>query len=218
MEAFKYFKLDCRVTKSQVKVLIIFIAISLIFAVTNDSVNFAFAYLCFGSMMIFSAPFYMDVSNNGFYELLPGKSESKVLGRYLYLLALVLMTIFFGSIVLLLGKSSGKEIVNVDVFSMFSVLCIALIFGSIQYILYYKLGKFKSNYANSLFRMIPGVLILVFGSVFSEIIGDGSGVEKIIKYINDNLFFISLLEIVLTMIIFVVCITISTSIYKNKDL
>lgn len=219
MDALKFLKLDYKLTRPYLKSFLIFIALSFVFAFGMSSIFFPFGYLCFGATILINAPFNSEIGSTGFYEIVPGKSKTKVLGRFLYLLSFLLIITIIGAIISVIGLLSGKSITTLDLFVLLLTLSFTIILLSIQYTLNYKFGRYKSQFINSVVKLIPAILIFGGASLLGEFVNDTeTSYVNILSFIENNLLLIILITILLTILCFIICLSISTKIYNEKDI
>ena len=221
MNAISFMKLDFRLTKGQLKIVLLFIAVGIFLGFQGKSMVAASGYMCFGFTIIASTPFVTHFGGgSGLYELLPAKVSSKVWGRFLYYTMMLLISVVVGVVMLIVSPLIGWDVGLLDwmFFTIFPTL--GLIFGYIQFVAYYKLGEMKSQIMANFFRMLPGFIIFFLSSYLTglEISSLNSKMEGIVLFALDNPYIIVAGEIFLVIITLILCVAISTKICENKDM
>ncbi|MDF2512046.1 MAG: hypothetical protein K0S04_1912 [Herbinix sp.] len=217
MKALKFLKVDWLRCKSQLRVMAILplIAIALVFG-GMDNELFINAYVVFGAIIFSTQPFTMEsASESGFINMLPGTKRDRVTGRYLFALALTLFSVLVGVIAVSIYdiyKDTSLE-------PVMSVSCIlfgcAMVICSLQYVLFYSIGKGKSNQMMAIIRMIPSFVMFFLGTYLSDWIKSGDGTN--LEWVLEREVELSLLCVLVGLFVFFVGISVSSRIIEHKD-
>lgn len=214
MIAIKFMKIDLRVTRSQFKIILIFYLLALFILLNNKDAAFVLNYLNFGILIISSTPFILEnVSQAGFLNLLPASSSSRVRGRFLYFLCLLLSSQLFSyGILFLVSKNSfNSSFLSVSFISLsFSILT-----GGLQYLMFYMVGNIKSQQLLSFIRMLPAFLFFFLMNLFPT---DGTAISENLKFIFEHMFELSFVLLALCFLLYMLCMYMSNRIYRKKDI
>ena len=157
-----YMKYDYMLVKGNFWTFVsIFGILSAIFVKMQSSL-FAIGYLLFGGLVYAGTTFTKIPQTVSFTALVPGRTLHKVLGRYLWTLICVGVSLFMGGIIVCMMKWTGAAQGNVELPAILLVLGIILFFLAFQNMLLYLLVPFIGVQMISLVRMVPGFL-LFFG-------------------------------------------------------
>lgn len=158
----KFAKYDYCIFKSQVRMLVVFLALAVYLAcITDKGYAFGMLYGGFGAIVFVTTPFYYEQSltgTRGFIGLLPGTNGQRVQGRFLFgnLIIMAYMTLNF----LLMAAVSflRKEVFPYMTEIYVLVMAITCIFNALQFTLMYfielKPGQ-GQTYASLLRMVIP---------------------------------------------------------------
>lgn len=125
MNALRFMKIDYRITKTQTKLFLIFVAVAIFIAVKNDKPLFAIGYLCFGSIILSTTPFTIQTSSNsGFINLLPATTLSRVIGRFLFSISMTLVGLVSGELVIVIYNIINPT--SIDHIILFSTIVFAI--------------------------------------------------------------------------------------------
>lgn len=166
MQAIKFTFVDLLKSKVQILTLLIIAVIQLWMMKMTSSPLSGIIYMFFGGIIISVQPFIQEqTAEVGFVNMLPGTKGSRVLGRYLFGLLINLIAVL-------------ASIINLNIYSIYShefpqfawegilfSFSITLLFCSFQYILFYVLGKIKSQQLAGILMMLPG-FVMFFGVNF----------------------------------------------------
>lgn len=218
MKSIKFTKIDFIMSRSQFKLLIIFILISLFIIVQSNDTMFIITYLNFGTLIISITPFTLEsTAYCGFTNLLPAKVGDRVTGRYLYFLFLTGIINIIGTLMIVFFDS--YYLTGNNLFIYFIIIAFNIIIGSLQFLLFYVVGQFKSQQVMSLVRMVPGFLFFFIMSGFSNKVTDNPELmTSLLKNIVESLNMIAYVSIAIAFFVFLLCIFLSTSICKKKDI
>ncbi|MDD2972603.1 MAG: ABC-2 transporter permease [Lachnospiraceae bacterium] len=162
--AVRFFYIEVIRCRAQLWFFILFFAIALYTGKNNPF--FSVSYMCFCGVIMSVQPFQQEqLAESGFLNMLPGTKRERVCGRYLFGLGMILVSALLGMLVLLLGSGMEHQ-KNANLLPVL-VTCIGitLIVLSFQYVLFYAMGKIKSQQFAGLIMMAPG-FIFFFGMNF----------------------------------------------------
>lgn len=218
MKSIKFTKIDFIMSRSQFKLLIIFILISLFVIVKSDNIMFIITYLNFGTLIISVTPFTLENATYcGFTNLLPAKVSDRVTGRYLYFLFLTGIINIIVTLIIVFYDSHYLAGNNLSIY--FIIIAFNIIIGSLQFLLFYAVGQFKSQQVMALIRIVPGFLFFFIMSGFSNKITDNPELmTSVLKNIVESLTTIAYVSIAIAFFVFLLCIFLSASICKKKDI
>lgn len=166
MNAIKFLKIDLIRTNSQNRLLVLFAVMSVFFAINANTPIWSLLYLCFGSIIISATPFSLQtVGNGGFINLLPATTLSRVTGRYLYSIAIIVLAMIFGELAVLIYYGIKREVPDKMLYISLLIFAITLLINSIQNLVLYFLGNIKSLQLMAIIKMIPG-FAMFFGSSY----------------------------------------------------
>ena len=167
MRAFKFMVVDLLKCRLQVIFMILFTGLALLFMVRSKNPFSGMFYMSFAGVIIGIQPFMQEQSSEvGFLYMLPGTKNTRVAGRYLYGLLLQALAIFLSLAATSMFRIiSGRQTEGIWAGAL---LCfsVGLIFSALQNILFYALGKMKSQQMAGIVMMIPG-FIMFFGINFA---------------------------------------------------
>ena len=218
MKALQFCKVDMIRSRSQLRILLVF-AVFAFFISRGTSMGslFGVVYMVFGAIIFSAQPFNIEqVEESGFINMLPGTKRDRVAGRFLFSLALLTFAILVGAIIAVVMRHQagvfGENYINLFA----GIAAIGLTVSSLQNILFYAIGKGKSQQMMSIIRMVPGFAVFFIGMTIIEKVQGNSGVFYA-KWImaHANVFFTSILGI--AVILFAAGIFISTSLIQNRD-
>ncbi len=217
MKALKFLKVDWIRCKTQLRILVLFPIISavLVFGGMENEL-FINAYVVFGAIIFSAQPFNMEhMSESGFINMLPGTKRDRVAGRYLFAFVLIVLSVLVGlGVVAVYNLQKGISLAPVV-----SVSCIlfgwAMVICSLQYILFYSLGKGKSNQMMAMIRMIPAFIMFFLGTYLSDWLKGGDGAN--LRWVLNREVELSLLCVLIGLFVFFVGISISSRIIEHKD-
>lgn len=217
MNALKFLKVDWIRCKSQLRILVLFpvIAVAMVFGGMENEL-FIIAYVIFGAIIFSTQPFNMEhMSESGFINMLPGTKRDRVAGRYLFAMILIVLSVLTGLVTVSLyniqkGNGLGPVV---------SVSCIlfgfALVICSLQYILFYSIGKGKSNQVMVIIRMVPAFIMFFLGSFFSDWLKAGDG--KNLTWVMNRETELTILCVLIGLFMYFVGISVSSRIIEHKD-
>ncbi|GEM_PF-2323518 len=216
MQAIKFMFVDILKSKIQIMVLL-FIAIVQLWMMSMNSSPFnAVYYMFFGAVIVSIQPFIQEqTAEVGFINMLPGTRKNRVIGRFLF----ALFNNVFGLVI---------SLINLSIYSFLShkspkyvwegiLLCISisLIFCSLQYILFYALGKMKSQQLAGIVMIIPG-FVMFFGVNLMIVFMSKHGIVTS-QWISNHMNSIAIVLFLFSIVFYVFGIQASTMIAKKKD-
>lgn len=164
MNAIKMMLVDIRRSKFQI-LLIGIIVVIFIYMMSEkvDSLFWGILYMNFIAVILAAQPFQLELRQEaGFLYLLPVTRAERITGRYLYgaclLIMIAIMTLILGMLHLfpLQGGMQGL-FVRLGICSTMSLIVI-----SVQYLIFYAIGRLKSLQLAGIIMMAPG-FIMFFG-------------------------------------------------------
>ncbi len=217
MKAFKFLKVDWLRCKSQLRILALFpvLGVVLVFGGMENEL-FINAYVVFGAIVFTTQPFNMEtMSESGFINMLPGTKRDRVSGRYLFGLVLIVASVLMGlAIVTIINIKNNTSLVPALEISCILFGC-AMVTCSLQYILFYLIGKGKSNQMMAIIRMIPAFLMFFLGTFLSEWVKSGEGAN--LKWVMERQAELSILCVLIGFFVYFVGISVSSWIIEKKD-
>ncbi len=217
MKALKFLKVDWIRCKSQLKIMILFPVVAMVIGLGGlENEMFTITYMVFGSIIFAVQPFNMEqMSESGFINMLPGTKSDRVAGRYLFAFILVIVSVLLGAGAMILYDIKH----GISLAPVLTTSCIffggAMVICSLQYILFYSLGKGKSNQMMGIIRMIPAFIMFFLGNYFSDWIKSGGAAK--LNWILDRTAELSALCVLVGLFVFFVGISISGRIIEHKD-
>lgn len=219
MNAIKFLKIDLIRTSSQNRLLVIFAVISVYFAINANTPIWSLLYLCFGSIIISATPFALQtVGNGGFINLLPATTLSRVIGRYLYSIAIIVLAMIFGEVSVVIYYGIKHEVPDNMLYISLLVFAVTLIIHSIQNVVLYFLGNIKSLQLMAIIRMIPG-FAMFFGSTYllEYLEKHSMDTTNWVAWFYKNFEVVVVSFLILSIIILIVSIWISNIIVSKRD-
>lgn len=217
MRTFQFLKVDWIRCKGQLKVMFLFPVVALIFLMTSkQSELFAIQYLVFGALVFSAQPFNMEqMSESGYINMLPGTKRDRVMGRYLYAFMLLVWSVFMGIIVTYFYDTYNGIDFKPVMGGILIIFAVGMIISSLQYILYYAMGKGKSQQMMGIIRMIPAFIMFFLGGYVTDLITEGklSALDWIMAHNTE----ITVILVAAGILLFVMGIAISSMVIKNKD-
>lgn len=221
MNALKFMKVDYKMTRSQNRLLILFILLALFISVINDAYMWGVGYLCFGAIVLATAPFNMQQGkNSGFIQLLPATALSRVTGRYLYALTLIIISAAAGILCSIISFKITNISMNDSTIPIFAIIfAAAIIVNTMQYIILYIAGNLKSQQAMGLLRMAPAFVFFFAGNYLADFLvkNQDKGI-RLLNWIQERMPLVAFLSLVTAFMIWGIGIVISYKIIKNKDM
>lgn len=221
MNVIKFMKIDYKMTKSQNRLLILFAILAVIISTRSNVYMWGMGYLCFGAIILSTAPFSLEQDKScGFIQLLPATTLSRVIGRYLYSLALIAFSSVIGilcSFISFQMKDISLDNLSIPVF--FIIIAAAIMVNTIQYVILYIAGNIRSQQVMGLLRMVPVFLFFFAGNYFIGFVqkNQDKGI-RILNWMQENISIVALIVVVLAAIIFWIGIAVSYMVIKNRDM
>lgn len=214
--AVKYLKIDWMRSKSQFKLMALFLLCAAMFTLNASMAMVGPCYLFFIALILAVYPFTMEqTSESGFINMLPGKSRDRVAGRFLYGGILYAFSLILGTVLIMVrNRHDGQEM-----FEGISLLAAAagmsLILGMLQNILMYAIGKGKSQQLMAVIRLVPAFVMFFGVTVLLERIKDGS--TSILSYVLEHKEMLSYAVLGSGIILYIAGVYVSTAIVERKD-
>lgn len=208
----KLSKLDFDLVKPYLKSLYLKMIIPIIFAAISQSLMAGISFAMFLVVTTITSYIFSITEKNSmerFYSVLPIKKNEEVIGRYIFMIIIGLISLVFylisqSIVLIILGKSiSIYEII----FSGFIGIVLFTFSAVFQLPGYYKFGFIKGK----VFMYIP--LLLFFITIFSSI-----NLTKLFQVINNSPILLISLPIIFIVIAWIISILISIKILRNKEI
>lgn len=166
MRAVKFMVVDILKCKVQLLFMAAFAPLAFLFMMRSISPLNGVFYMSFAAVIVGIQPFMQEQSAEvGFLYMLPGTKRDRVAGRYLFGMLLQAVAAVLSVIaVTVYGAIKGTSVTGMAQ-GMGLCFCIGLIFCALQYILFYALGRIKSQQMAAIIMMLPGFLMF-FGISF----------------------------------------------------
>ena len=216
MQAIKFMFVDILKSKIQIMVLFFIAIVQLWMMSMSSSPLNAVYYMFFCAVIISVQPFLQEqTAEVGFINMLPGTRKNRVVGRYLFalfnnVLCLVISLINI-SISSVLFHKNTKFVWE----GILLNISISLIFCSLQYILFYALGKMKSQQLAGIVMIIPG-FIMFFGVNLLIVYLSTHGIVTS-DWISNHIDIIAIVLFFISLGFYILGIRASTMIAKKRD-
>lgn len=218
--AIDYFKLDLRMIKKKSMTLLITLIIFLGIPLISFSKSFHIELmLCLIGSILFieEIPFFIqdnEMNSEYIYNMFPAKISEMVLGRFLFLISIILiigLINIFGIVYLYFGKIENKE--TIIIFGIISI--ILLIMEFIEYAILYKLPKKGTQ----IFNIVLMIFVMLVPGLIGKLIELFSNEKKeaINSFIINNGAFIFTAGILILGIVAISSYKISCKICEGKD-
>ena len=217
----KFMKTDFLFYKYQKVLMIVFpvfVVFMSIYSKVSQGMIFTISYLCFGVLIVSTAPYCLENRNmSSFIQMLPGSDRERVVGRYMCFGAMLLAAVAYGvGVVLATGWIKGFHVTYFDMY--FSVLAVAFSFivGSLQFLILYIAGRGKSNQLLNIIRMLPGFVFFWIINYIGEKGKEGS--LHLLEYFFIHNKLICLISMAAAaLLIFAGCIFASVKVIQRRD-
>lgn len=217
MNAIKMMLVDIRRSKFQMLLIGVFIVFAIF--MTSDKTGSAFLgilYMNFAAVIIAAQPFQFELRQEaGFLYLLPITRAERIAGRYLYgacLPVIVSIIILILGMVHLLPLEDGFLGIFVQLGICFTI---SLIVISIQYLIFYAIGRIKSLQLAGIIMMAPGFIMFFGISYLIETMGEAW--MDFYTWMSQHLIQVTLVFLAVGICIWVVGIGLSYLITKKRD-
>lgn len=213
MQAIKFIYVE--ILKSKAQLILLFVLTIVEFWMMRKNAITGYFYMGFAAVIVAAQPFLQEqTSEVGFINMLPVTKRNRVMGRYLYgavvqLIAFLLSWITIGINYLLYHKIPVYALeATIGCFS------IGLFFCALQYVIFYALGKMKSQQMAGIVMIMPG-FVMFFG--ISYIIDFLDKYTFVIEWIRNNRMLAIFCLLLVGFIIWLIGIQGSTYIAEKKD-
>ena len=164
MNAIKFFKVDFARNRVQFIYLLAFAILAFVLSLNMNSPYFGLLYVVFAGIIFSTVPFTQDqTAEIGFINMLPGTVTSRVIGRYLVAIFMIIFGTVLGSGIMVAYTFINEEKIEYALEFMIGAAGAGIFVCSLQYIIFYLIGKIRSVQGMSIVRMIPG-FVMFFGS------------------------------------------------------
>ncbi|SFB21596.1 ABC-2 family transporter protein [Acetitomaculum ruminis DSM 5522] len=211
MNTLNYIKIDFLKNKRQI-ILIPMFAIFAVLLSKNSNISGASYAMFAGTIVGINAFTSEKIKEIGFISMLPGKNINKVAGRFLYgMINMVILEVLFLALYCIISDFSNTVLDKEKIFLIVLSTMAGIVLISIEYTIFYILGKFKSQSLFTFIMMLPGMLLFFLSVFFLED-------EKFLNFLfTRSIEEIYLLVTVAFIIIVSLCFTISVIVVNKKD-
>ena len=222
MKAFKFMKIDMRRTKAQIWCMLLFGIMAYGFSYSAGNILSGIFYLMFAAVIMQGAVFtYEQKPETGFTNMLPGTNLDRAAGRFMLGGFLLLVGNILGMIVAIVLYFQGKITLSYLPEILIALMGFGLLFLAIQNVVFYIIGKGKSQQLMSFIHIIPGMALWIVASMVVTLLGiEGEAIQKILKvlsWIKENSFMISLGILILGVVFTILGVFITEKILNRKD-
>ncbi|PXV91590.1 ABC-2 family transporter [Lachnotalea glycerini] len=216
MQAIKFSFVDFMKSRLQVIIFLVMAAWNLWLMKISDSSLSVIYYIYFFAVVISIQPFVQEqTAEVGFVNMLPGSKKNRVVGRYFYGFMLQIAAFILSWIDLGIYSIFFQKIPRLAIVATLGCLGIGLIFYSIQYTIFYMLGKIKSQQLAGIIMMTPGFIMLFGLSYFLKMINQYTELDM--QWFANHSLLGSTAILFSGSIICIVSMTISAFIVEKKD-
>ncbi|RDY30032.1 ABC-2 transporter permease [Lachnotalea glycerini] len=216
MQAIKFSFVDFMKSRLQVIIFLVMAAWNLWLMKISDSSLSVIYYIYFFAVVISIQPFVQEqTAEVGFVNMLPGSKKNRVVGRYFYGFMLQIAAFILSWIDLGIYSILFQKIPRLAIVATLGCLGIGLIFYSIQYTIFYMLGKIKSQQLAGIIMMTPGFIMLFGLSYFLKMINQYTELDM--QWFANHSLLGSTAILFSGSIICIVSMTISAFIVEKKD-
>lgn len=222
MKALKYMRIDMNRAKAQIWCMLLFGVMAYGFSYSAGNILSGIFYLMFAAVIMQGAVFtYEQKPETGFTNMLPGTDLDRIAGRFMTGVFLLLDGILLGMAVTIVLYFQGKVQLSYLPEILIILMGFGLIFMAIQNVIFYIVGKGKSQQLMSFIHMLPGFILWIGASVlltFLDVEGEEiSKIFKVLLWIKENSIFVSLVVLGLGIIFTIAGIFITEKIVSRKD-
>lgn len=217
MKAFNFFKVDLLRCKTQLKLILVMMAFfAIFFTFEEGDISFACGYLSFLAVMFSVQPFTLESKSEcGFVDMLPGQTNDRVYGRFLYTTMVLGLAFIISLITIGVYVAGGKTVDNTMLAGFIALAGGVLIFCSIEILILYSIGKGRSQQFMTLAQMIPGiVMFLGLTSVLKYL---SAHPEIDLSWIMDRQIEAASAVLIFGVVLFLITIQISKVIVRKRD-
>lgn len=219
MKAFNYTVIDMKRGKTKLFLMVVFGVCGFVFA--QESVVSGIGYVFFAAVMLSASTFILEEkAETGFINLLPGSDRDRITGRFM-------TGIIYDAIAVLTGIAIVtvlyfEEQINMQYIPEFivSLAGTALMYGAIQNVLFFAVGKYNSRQLMSLITIVPAIvfysIVMGIGAIFENSEKEQQFV-KISLWVQDNSFIAADIVLLLGILFTIAGIYITEKIIEGKD-
>ena len=216
MKAFKFFKIDFARSRIQFIYMLVFSAIAMALSLKTDGPYLGLIYMIFASIIFSTVPFTLDQrSEIGFVNLLPGSVKDRVSGRFLLAFIMVIFGTLMGSVVMGLYYLLSHTGIELAFAFILGATGVGILFASIQYIIFYILGKVNSVQAMGIVRMLPAFVMFFGTSYLSDYFRENPG--ELLDWLLKNANLLGAVILAVSIVVYFIGIAISTAIIEKRD-
>lgn len=222
MRAIQYMKVDYILTKQQQRILPIFAILAvLVGRATGDMWTVVTcSYLIFMGTIFSTTPFGIcHRKNTGFLLMLPATVAERVIGRFLYGLSFIVMTVLFSVVCMGVFSLLGDEITSVTVGLLLCNLALGLFIVALEYMLSYIFGEGKNNwqYLGNIVRVAPGMgMFFLFMSLAGRMDEETYAADRM-EFLSQKILSIGALGLVAALFVMAAAIVVSVKVIEKRD-
>ncbi len=222
MRAIQYMKVDYLLTKQQQRILPIFALVAVLVGRGrgDEGTLIACSYLIFIGTIFSTAPFgSCHRKNTGFLLMLPATVAERVIGRFLYGLAFIAMTVLFCAACMGVFSLAGYEITVVTVGLLLCNLALGLFIVALEYLISYIFGEGKSNwqYLSNFVRIVPGMgMYFLFMFIMGKMEEEAYVADRM-DFLSQKIVFIGAFGLVAALLVMVAAIVVSVKVIEKRD-
>lgn len=215
MQAIKFTYVDILKSKFIVVFFLILGVVGFYMMKGNGPLNGVY-YMSFAGVIGGIQPFIQEqTAEVGFINMLPGTRRSRVAGRYLYGLILQIIAIVINGLNLTIYSALYGELPDFIVEAILISFGIAIFFCSIQYLLFFALGKVKSQQMASIIMMLPGFIMFFGIGYIVEFIVNNEALNPL--WIIENGMKISVATVAAGLVFWILGIALSYKVTEKRD-
>ncbi|MDO5520224.1 MAG: ABC-2 transporter permease [bacterium] len=217
MKAFKFCKIDLLRSRAVIALTtLIMIVFATYFIVDEEGLGFVAGYLAVITVVISILPFNLEQRyESGFIDMLPGTISQRVYGRYLYAFLIMVLCSLLGVASMILFTCLGNKVEGYFGAIYLGMVSIVLFVVTIEYIIFYAVGKTKTQKVLPILQIMLPMLIFLGSARLGEYLESNANID--ITWLVDNKYMVSVAAFFVSVLIFLASIKISTQICKRRD-
>jgi len=222
METIKFAKIDWLKTKSQAKIMILYILIATVMGIYMDWSLWSLYFIAFGATILSTTPYFIDTTSSiVFINLLPAKVSSRVYGRYLFGLLFNIVTILAGELSVLGNYLFTKKVPAYLFESTLVIIAVSLLFNAFQFLMF-SFIKVKNQQLLTLIRMIPPFIMFFGGNYVMNLFMNNPEkgaqmISEIYRYCMNNRLPLSIALLLIAILINVLFANITGIILQRRE-
>lgn len=223
MRAINFTKIDYIRTRQQMYFIPLIYLIAIFMGVKSHSIMVGLSYMAFLSMTFATASFgTCQAKDAGFLVLLPSTTRDRVLGRFLYGISFMVMSILVSGILILINRLMGKEMESwMPAISLF-ILAICIFNMALEFLLLYLAGERMASNLQGVVRVIPGMVLFFFAMWAIGRLEDGQvvlGVRdmSMLSGMSRELMLIGVIALVIALVVLAAAVMICIKVMEKRD-